>query len=190
MSDLILPSKGQSAASLLQELNAHHAPDAAPREETLEETNVTTLQETNEPGNERTPVVSGVRTRKRKGAGTGPSDHSPEKSLPAAAIAAIPTTAAQAAASNGAQPEAARYPEAAERGDRHARALAQAEEDEIAVVTVRVSGRLNEYMDRYVERMNRLHPKRRYRKQDAVAEAFAAFYADHPMPPAPEEDDL
>ena len=45
-------------------------------------------------------------------------------------------------------------------------------------------------MDRYVERMNRIHPKRRYRKQDAVAEAFAAFYADHPMPPAPEEDDL
>ena len=167
---------------MLQELNANHAPDAA----TQEGTNVTTLQETNEPRNERTSPASGERIRKRKSA----TAHSSEKSLPAATTAAISTTAAQAAALNGTQPEAAKYPEAADRGDRYARALAQSEEDEIAVVTVQVSGRLNEYMDRYVERMNRLHPKRRYRKQDAVAEAFAAFYADHPMPPAPTEDDL
>lgn len=186
MSDLMLPSKGQSAASLLQELNANHAPDAAPQEET----NVTTLQETNEPGNERTLDASGERTRKRKGAAAPPAAASPEPSRRPAAPGTVTAAAVQAPASNGTQPEAAKYPEAAERGDRYARALAQAEEDEIAVVTVRVSGRLNEYMDRYVERMNRLHPKRRYRKQDAVAEAFAAFYADHPMPPAPEEDDL
>ena len=188
MSDLMLPSKGQSAASLLQELNANHAPDAAPREETLEETNVTTLQGTNEPGNERTPDALGGRARKRKGAAAPSAAGSPEPSRRPAARGAVP--AAPAASSNGMQLEAAKYPEAAERDDRYARALAQAEEDDIAVVTVRVSGRLNEYMDRYVERMNRLHPKRRYRKQDAVAEAFAAFYADHPMPPAPEEDDL
>ena len=62
--------------------------------------------------------------------------------------------------------------------------------DEIAVVTVRVPTRLNEYMDRYVERVNRITPKRRYRKQDAVAEAFAAFFADHPLPPAPEDVEL
>jgi hypothetical protein len=183
MSDLMLPSKGQSAASLLQELNANHAPDAAPREETLEGTNVTTLQATNEPGNERTPVAPNERSRKRKGAAEPsssdpPAGKSPRKASDAASKAAPDAIFAKS------------QPEASERQDRYARALAQAEEDEIAVVTVRVSGRLNEYMDRYVERMNRLHPKRRYRKQDAVAEAFAAFYADHPMPPAPEEDDL
>lgn len=70
------------------------------------------------------------------------------------------------------------------------RALTLAAGDEISVVTVRVSGKLNEYIDRYVERVNRVSPKRRYRKQDAVAEAFAAFFADHPMPPAPAEEDL
>jgi hypothetical protein len=63
-------------------------------------------------------------------------------------------------------------------------------EDEVGVVTVRVSNRLNEYMDRYVERINRLNPKRKYRKQDAVAEAFAAFFADHPLPPAPADEEL
>ena len=58
------------------------------------------------------------------------------------------------------------------------------------MVTVRVSAKLNEYMDRYVERVNRTDPQRRYRKQDAVAEAFAAFFADHPMPPAPPDEEL
>lgn len=69
-------------------------------------------------------------------------------------------------------------------------ALKKAQEDEIAVVTVRVSARLNQYMDEYVARINRLDPKRRYRKQDAIAEAFAAFYADHPLPTLPENDEL
>ena len=77
-----------------------------------------------------------------------------------------------------------------EREERLARAIQFSAEDEIAVVTVRVPSRLNEYMDRYVERINRLTPKRRYRKQDAVAEAFAAFFADHPMPPAPADQEL
>lgn len=188
MSDLMLPSKGQSAASLLQELNADHAPDTANQEGT----NVTTLQETNEPGNERTQDAKNERPLKRKGASVSTIPNS-VSSLTPEAPGRRPRTKAPAASSEP-LPEAAtpakRQPETADRQDRYARALGQVEEDEIAVVTVRVSGRLNEYMDRYVERMNRLQPKRRYRKQDAVAEAFAAFYADHPMPPAPEEDDL
>lgn len=76
------------------------------------------------------------------------------------------------------------------REERFQRGLEIAQRDEIAVVTVRVSARLNEYMDRYVERVNRTQPKRRYRKQDAVAEAFAAFFADHALPPAPPEEEL
>lgn len=77
-----------------------------------------------------------------------------------------------------------------ERDDRLNKALQMAADDEINVVTIRVSTRLNEYMDRYVERVNRVNPKRRYRKQDAVAEAFAAFFADHPLPPAPADEEL
>lgn len=69
-------------------------------------------------------------------------------------------------------------------------AIARASADEVAVVTVRVSAALNRYMDDYTARINRLDPKRKYRKQDAVLEAFAAFYADHPMPPAPDEGEL
>lgn len=186
----MLPSKGQSAASLLQELNANHAPDAAPQEPAPHEgTNVTTLQETNDTGNERTQLPRNERPQKRKGPAPSANASITQEPRRRASAAGNGTatdngTAMEATAPGGTQPAAA------EREDRYSRALGQAEEDEIAVVTVRVSGRLNEYMDRYVERMNRLHPKRRYRKQDAVAEAFAAFYADHPMPPAPEEDDL
>lgn len=187
MSDLMLPSKGQSAASLLQELNADHAPDTILQDpKAQEETNVTTLQETNEVANGRTLLTTNERPRKRKevtassSSASSPSDQKPRGRTSGASDG----TAAEATAPDETQPAAT------ERDDRYSRALGQAEEDEIAVVTVRVSGRLNEYMDRYVERMNRLHPKRRYRKQDAVAEAFAAFYAGHPMPPAPEDDDL
>ena len=190
MSDLMLPSKGQSAASLLQELNADHAPDTELQNTELqapkprEETNVTTLQETNEVGNDRTLLTTNDRPRRRKGTvpasfPTPPSDQRQDR-----ASGTSDGTVIEATAPNGS------LPAAAGREHRYSRALGQSEEDEIAVVTVRVSGRLNEYMDRYVERMNRIHPKRRYRKQDAVAEAFAAFYADHPMPPAPDEDDL
>jgi hypothetical protein len=76
------------------------------------------------------------------------------------------------------------------REERFAVALDRAAQDEIAVVTVRVSASLNRYMDDYVNRVNRVDPKRKYRKQDAIADAFAAFYADHPMPPAPAEAGL
>ncbi len=77
------------------------------------------------------------------------------------------------------------------REERLTAAMQLAQEDEPGVVTIRISPRLNAYIDRYVQRVNQIDPKRRYRKQDAVAEAFAAFYADHPMPPSPRsEDDL
>jgi hypothetical protein len=87
-------------------------------------------------------------------------------------------------------PAKAAEPVPVARTERLAKALELASEDEIAVVTVRVSAKLNDYMDRYVERINRITPKRRYRKQDAIAEAFAAFFADHPLPPAPEEEEI
>jgi hypothetical protein len=91
------------------------------------------------------------------------------------------------------QPEDVVRQTSSEEGPRQERlehALKLGEEDELSVVTVRVSARLNEYMDRYVQRVNQTNPKRKYRKQDAVLEAFAAFYADHPMPPAPADDEL
>jgi hypothetical protein len=75
------------------------------------------------------------------------------------------------------------------REERLAVAIQLVQEDEPGVVTIRVSPRLNAYLDRYVQRVNQIDPRRRYRKQDAVAEAFAAFYADHPMPPAPRGED-
>ena len=64
-------------------------------------------------------------------------------------------------------------------------ALDRAATDELIVVTVRVPAVLNRYMDDYVARIYRGDSRRKYRKQDAVAAAFAAFYADYPMPPAP-----
>jgi hypothetical protein len=76
------------------------------------------------------------------------------------------------------------------REERLQQGLQIAQQDKVSVVTVRVSARLNEYMDRYVERVNRANPQQRYRKQDAIAEAFAAFFADHPMPPAPPDEEL
>lgn len=78
----------------------------------------------------------------------------------------------------------------AERAERLRRGLQIGAQDELSVVTIRVSSKLNEYMDRYVERRNRLQPRQRYRKQDAVAEAFAAFFADHPLPPPPPDEEF
>ena len=75
------------------------------------------------------------------------------------------------------------------RDERLQQGLQIAQQDKAAVVTVRVSARLNEYMDRYVERINRTNPQQRYRKQDAIAEAFAAFFADHPLPAAPPDEE-
>ena len=173
----MLPPKGTSAASLLQELNAEHAPESA-----SEETNVTTLQETNEGTIISRNAASKERANEREAAS--------QKRVPKRASNSNDANSGDTNPGTGAASSSKRPQPALEREERLSHALGQASEDEIAVVTVRVSGRLNEYMDRYVERMNRLHPKRRYRKQDAVAEAFAAFYADHLMPPAPEQDDL
>jgi hypothetical protein len=81
-------------------------------------------------------------------------------------------------------------PPDAAREDRLATALDRAATDEMTVVTVRISVSLNHYIDEYVSRRRRLDPKSRYRKQDAVEEAFAAFYADHPLPPIPPDADM
>lgn len=81
-------------------------------------------------------------------------------------------------------------PSDAPREDRLATALDRAASDEMTVITVRISVSLNHYIDEYVSRRRRLDPKSRYRKQDAVEEAFAAFYADHPLPPIPPDADM
>lgn len=69
-----------------------------------------------------------------------------------------------------------------EREERLAKAMEVAAEDEMIVVSVRVSAKLNDYIDQYVARVAKANPKRRYRKQDAMAAALAGFVADHPMP--------
>lgn len=76
------------------------------------------------------------------------------------------------------------------REERLATALDRATNDEMTTVTVRISITLNHYMDEYVARRRSLDPKSKYRKQDAVEEAFAAFYADHPLPPLPPDESL
>jgi hypothetical protein len=87
-------------------------------------------------------------------------------------------------------PPHAPEPETTERAQRLALAQARGAEDQLTVVTVRVPLCLNRYMDEYVARRNLADPRTRYRKQDAIAQAFAAFYADHPLPPAPDTDAL
>jgi hypothetical protein len=179
VSGLKMPKRG-GAAALLSELNAEHAPAPAamaqePEPDQLQEltqrafseTNVTTLQESNDVSNE----VSNVKTNE----GNFVRSNAP---------------AYVSGNDRGNEPPKKRSSVANPRDERLARALAMTAEDEVGVVTVRVSNRLNEYMDRYVERINRLNPKRKYRKQDAVAEAFAAFFADHPLPPAPADEEL
>lgn len=71
------------------------------------------------------------------------------------------------------------------REERIAFALDRAASDELTVVTVRIPAILNHYLDEYVARRRSVNPKSKYRKQDAIAEAFAAFYADHPLPAIP-----
>lgn len=169
MSSLKMPGKGK-AALLLSELNAEHAP----KQETAKETNVTTLQETNEDSQQDSIEESNEATTERSQARA--AAERPDSPRPR------PAPPARKSRDTAPPPEG--------RAERLTRALQFAGEDEITVVTVRVSARLNEYMDRYVERLNRIQPKRRYRKQDAIAEAFAAFFADHPLPPAPSEEEL
>ena len=149
-----------------------------------EEPNVTTLQRsheeineatngTKEPPNEIPPVLS--RPRAAIGVRAGSTAGQPETGKPA---------------DRAADDQAVGRPAQDDLEERQAAALLRAQEDDIAVVTVRAPQKLNAYIDRYVERVNRISPKRRYRKQDAVAEMFAWFYASHPMPPAPDEEDL
>lgn len=176
---LKMPGKGK-AALLLSELNAEHAPRPEPppphdtEQAYNEETNVTTLQRYNEETNEPTIVVpqedSNARSLEGSNKRTNQRDNEPTR------VAATKRTKATA--------------ESSERDGRLARALEIAGEDEIAVVTIRVSAKLNKYLDDYVERINRLDARRKYRKQDAIAEAFAGFYADHVMPPAPVDEEL
>lgn len=59
------------------------------------------------------------------------------------------------------------------------------DEEDITVVTIRVSKRLNKHLERVVTHLNEGSKRGRYRKQDAIAEAFARFYAAHPLPDEP-----
>lgn len=89
----------------------------------------------------------------------------------------------------GSRPEPGdQEPAAANREKRLAKALEVAAGDEMIVVTVRVPAKLNDYIDQYVARVGKTNPKRRYRKQDALAEALAGFIADHPMPAGSAEE--
>lgn len=154
--------------------------EAPPVDEGLknERTNVTTLQEKITPDVATTALPSPARkaSAQRRGndalRGRASAQSPPGIALPTGA-AGDPVAVAPAL-----------------RAERYQKALSLTKTDEIAVVTVRVSAKLNEYMDRYVERCNRLHPKSRWRKQDAIAEAFAAFFADHPLPPAPADEEI
>jgi hypothetical protein len=70
--------------------------------------------------------------------------------------------------------------------DRARAMIAEAEEtgETPVLVTIRVPAKLHDYLERYVRRVNDNSPNKRkkYLKQDAIAAAFVAFYADHPMP--------
>ena len=183
---LKMPGKGK-AALLLSELNAEHAPrpeeTSSPIAEPIEneETNVTTLQRYNEETNEPTNVVAQQPENARS------SDTSNESTTEREGA---PAKVATPKRTKGSGEGAARASQGSEREGRLTRALEIAGDDEVAVVTIRVSAKLNKYLDDYVERVNRLEAKRKYRKQDAIAEAFAAFYADHVMPPAPVDEEL
>lgn len=146
----------------------------------LNETDVTTLQRTPEETNDAPNVLTNDELSIH-GDQTASVQHS--------SIRNGELEAGQAASKPGAaKPKASVTASAVD--ERQLLALQRAEQDEIAVVTVRAPHKLNGYVDRYVERVNRVNPRRRYRKQDAVAEMFAWFYASHPLPPAPDEEDL
>lgn len=166
MSELKMPLKGKGAL-MLQELNAEHAPPHIGEQDPIigEVTNVTTLQLTPVSTKDETGVTTMKVTNKR-----------PKKETRS-------ETNFELGDRHPLRDEVVRI-------DRVTNALQMGEEDEMSVVTVRVSTRLNEYMDRYVQRINQVNPKRKYRKQDAILEAFAAFFADHILPPAPADDEL
>lgn len=183
MGELKMPRKGGSA-TMLQELNAEHAQPPT----MLQETNVTRLQDYHQSSNEPTKPLSleemPQETVEEMPQETVFTDKQEGKKTHNERTKAEPPAARRA---TKAASEPHRVPERSvpEREERLAQAMQLAQEEEPAVVTIRVSPRLNAYIDRYVQRINQIEPKRRYRKQDAVAEAFAAFYADHPMPPSP-----
>lgn len=172
MSKLKMPAKGQSAA-MLAELQAEEAaePLATPPQETKQRTHVTRLQD-----KRPAAVKEGA-----QGEAAPEAIAQGEPTAPDTALVTEATTLPE-------EPTTSSLPE--DRAQRLALALQHAAEDPICVVTVRVPGSLNRYMDDYVARVNRAEPGRKYRKQDAVAEAFAAFYADHPLPALPADDEL
>jgi type IV secretory pathway VirB10-like protein len=177
-----MPKRG-SAATMLSDLNAEHAA-ASP------------TNPRNEPTNEESNVVSNVTTLQRTSESTKELPNAPTLEVTPEVYNERTVERALAATSGATVAETTERPNliynvaADERTARMEKAQRLAADDEIAVVTIRVSTKLNEYVDRYVERLNRINPKGKYRKQDAIAEAFAAFYADHPMPPAPVEEEL
>lgn len=197
-----MPKRGE-AARLLADLNAEHAPPAPedspddqfdqsernnkssnerynvttlqeklprPNEEPLQETNITSSVSRNERSNERIAVPTQKRTKKSASEETN--------------------AASQERMKEGRLPREASGEMSDERGERLEKAMQIAKGDELDVATIRVSAKLHAYLERYVERINRINPKAKYRKQDAIEAAFAAFYADHPMPPAPVEEEL
>ncbi|RYZ81874.1 MAG: hypothetical protein EOP06_22700 [Proteobacteria bacterium] len=168
---LQMPKRGEGVR-MLAELNAEQQKEQEPEpeddsspatnEETNERYNVTTLQRSNEPSNEETPARRAARSKK--------------------------------ASNQPASEELVDVSGMSEEDIRFRRGLQIAQDDEkngdIDVNTIRVSTRLHKYMEQYIVRRNATDPKgaRKYRKQDAIAEAFALFYAHHTMPPAPSED--
>ena len=178
MSKLQMPRKGESAA-MMAELQAEHAATAGTPEGSDSE-NVATLQPANVTENVLTPVPSNELTTVRPNEPAPVPSLEPYSEVPSGAPSPGPTR----------EQPASPAPAVESRPERLAFAMERASQDAIAVVTVRAPAGLNRYMDDYVARVNRLNPQGRYRKQDAVAEAFAAFYAEHPLPPSPAEDEL
>ena len=156
-----------------REQSGRHSPtppeeDALPEDlqEGLQERNLTTLQENFIPSKEELKVSDKLRSK-------------------------LPSNGEADAATPGASPpKATDRAKATDRETRLARAMGVAAEDEMIVVSVRVPGKLNDYIDQYVARVAKANPKRRYRKQDAMAEALAGFIADHPMPTVSVEEEF
>lgn len=197
----LIPTEEQSAAPYETNAETNNATNVT----TLQETFIRTNDQTNKDSIEVTPEEAFLRTAVSTNAGHI-EDYNESPMLPEGRI--LPPVSGPASASSKEEGKSARLRRGVgksaagsaapggsgrlveDREQRFSRALAIAYDDEISVVTVRVSGKLNKYLDDYVDRINRIDPKRKYRKQDAIAEAFAAFYADHVMPPAPVEDEL
>ena len=191
MSQLKMPKRGESAR-MLQELQTEHATESPSDDptSTLPATHVTTLQETHEAPNADAHAGTNADATALTGAATHESSIELPRERSNTSRTPRDTVPRRARAHKRPDAPASSPSRTSERDERLAHALRRSADDEITVVTVRVATSLNRYMDDYTARVNRIDPKRKYRKQDAVLEAFAAFYADHPMPPAPEEEVL